>query len=357
MTVIGNQLFFMDYKAFRLLLKRYLDGSCSEEEKRLVDQWYELVDNEHDNLPDAEADDVEERLWNKIRTTTVANTIFTAGKKKSPWRKYAAAACIVGVAGAAILWWTLRDRSGTAAHASLTAKVEAGFLKLTNLSDTVKAIALEDGSVVSVHPGATLAYPEHFAAAKREVYLDGQAFFNVSKNADRPFYVYNNSIVTQVLGTSFGVREENGQIEVAVKTGKVVVYENKDELQLSPSQQKSNGVIITPNQRVTYYEEARHFVTSIVEQPVLVPNKVNNVPDKPAFNYNETALSVILNDLEKAYELEIELENGQLKNCPFTGDLSGQNLFNQLEGICLVFNASYEIKGTRILLKGGKQCD
>ena len=141
---------------------------------------------------------------------------------------------------------------------------------------------------------------------------------------------------------------------MAVKTGRVAVYENKDQVTLDEVQQKSNGVIITPNQKVTYYQEERHFVTSIVDQPVPVPNKSNK--PETGFIYNETPLYKVLNDLEEMYELEIVLENEKLRNCLFTGDLTGQSLFNKLEGICLVFNASYEIKGTSILLKAAKEC-
>jgi len=75
------------------------------------------------------------------------------------------------------------------------------------------------------------------------------------------------------------------------------------------------------------------------------------------FSYNETPLFKVLEDLEKTYKLEIVLENEKIKNCLFTGDLSNQNMFNKLESICVAFSSSYEIKGTRILLKSGKDCD
>ena len=65
----------------------------------------------------------------------------------------------------------------------------------------------------------------------------------------------------------------------------------------------------------------------------------------------------VLEDLEDTYQLEIVLENEKIKNCLFTGDLSNQNMFNKLESICVAFSSSYEIKGTRILLKSGKDCD
>lgn len=346
----------MDRKEFRQLLKRYLDNSCTDEERRIVDQWYTLLDNSNQLLSDTELNEVEDRLWNKIHSATL-NT--TSQKQSRPtklvWFKYAAA-CLVAVVGF-LTFAVLRNKSTIPSNEPLArSKVIQGFLEETNNSDTAKGITLEDGSFVTIYPGSKLAYPKHFEPGKREVYLDGDAFFSVSKNPNRPFFVYNNRIVTQVLGTSFDIHKKNGQVEVAVKTGKVAVYENKEEISLNEIQQKSNGVIITPNQKVTYYQEERHFVTSIVDQPIPVLREAEPEILATHFNYNETPLNKVLDDLETTYELEIVLENDKIKNCLFTGDLTSQNLFNKLESICLVFNASYEIKGTKILLKGGKEC-
>lgn len=347
----------MDRKAFRQLLKRYIDNSCTEEERRIVDQWYELLDKGSNALLDNEINEIEDRLWNKIHSTTITtanNAPLT--KRKIGWWKYAAAASFIGVALLIGAIAFQNKKKTTPTESLVVAKVNQGFLEEANNSDTTKNVRLEDGTSVTIYPGSKLAFPRHFALNKREVYLDGDAFFTVSKNASRPFYVYNNQIITQVLGTSFGIHKKNGQVEVAVKTGRVAVYENKDQISLNEVQQKSNGVIITPNQKVTYYQEERHFVTSIVDQPVPVPKEADTKIAEAHFNYNETPLYKVLSDLENTYELEIVLENEKIKNCLFTGDLTGQNLFNKLEGVCLVFNISYEIKGTKILLKGGKDC-
>jgi transmembrane sensor len=309
------------------------------------------------NLNDREMDEVESRLWNKLQAAASEKAIVlpVTKPKRFLW-KYAAAACFIGlILLAGVLWFKTKGKEQPA-NTLVAAKVIEGFREQSNTGNAPRSIELEDGSTVIMYPGSKLAFPKHFAAGKREVYLEGEAFFSISKNPNRPFFVYSNNIVTQVLGTSFGIRRKNGQLEVAVKTGRVAVYENKEQITLDEVQQKSNGVIITPNQKVTYYQEERHFVTSIVDRPVPVPteSKANEVAKN--FLYNDTPLYQVLNDLEKTYELEIVLENDKIKNCLFTGDLTDQNLFNKLEGICLVFNATYEVKGTKILLKAVKEC-
>lgn len=349
----------MHRKAFRQLLKRYLDNSCTDEERRIIDQWYELLDNEHVPLSNEEVTEVEKRLWNKIQsvTTNESSAVVPIKNHKNNWWKYAVAASFIGVV-VLVGSLTFKNKNKSSDTPSLViAKVRQGLSEEVNNSDKIKKIQLEDGSFVSVYPGSKLAFPKHFAPDKREVYLEGEALFTVSKNPNRPFFVYSNQIVTQVLGTSFTVQNKNGKIEIAVKTGKVAVYENGEQINLNEGQQKSNGVIITPNQKVTYYQQERHFVTSIVDQPVPVPAETDQPVLANHVSYNETPLYKVLKDIEDTYKLEIVLENEKIKNCLFTGDLSGQTLFNKLESVCLVFSSSYEIKGTRILLKSGKDCD
>lgn len=335
-----------------------MDHSCTEEERRVVDQWYELLDNENTSLSNKEITEVENRIWNKIQSVTISNgTIAPFKKSKNIWWKYAVAASFIGVMILAGVVWFLNKNKRSDNSSLIIARLRQGFSEEINNTDTIKKIQLEEGSFVSIYPGSRVAYPKHFGDSKREVYLDGDAFFTVSKNPNRPFFVYNNQIITQVLGTSFGIYKKNDQVEVAVKTGRVAVYENKDQINLSEVQQKSNGVIITPNQKVTYYQQERHFVTSIVDQPVPVTTEATQPVAGNYSAYNETPLYKVLQDLESTYKLEIVLENEKNRNCLFTGDLSGQNLFNKLESVCLVFNSSYEIKGTKILLKGGKDCN
>lgn len=178
----------------------------------------------------------------------------------------------------------------------------------------------------------------------------------MTKDPARPFFVYNNNLVTEVLGTSFNVRAVSNGIEVAVRTGKVAVYENDSKISLSKREKLENGVIITPNEKVIYYAEARHFVTSIVDAPLPVPPSTERA-DTIGFVYDDMPLANVLASIEKAYNIEIVLENENIRNCPFTGDLTKPSLYNKLEFICQALGASYEIKGTKILIKGGKSCD
>lgn len=232
----------------------------------------------------------------------------------------------------------------------------------TNTSAKPLDIQLEDGSLVTLLPGGKLMCPNHFPADKREVYLEGEAFFSVSKNVQRPFYVYYDNLVTHVLGTSFSIKtdKQKKQIEVAVRTGKVEVYKRSSARPEKELGDNSNGVILTPNQRVIYREEDRRFETSLVEKPQPVLPDSDSIDHVPGgtFNlaFNAIPLSDILHSFEKIYRIDIEVENENINHCHFSGDVSNMNLYDKLDVICKSLNASYEVIGTKILIRG-KGCD
>jgi transmembrane sensor len=100
-------------------------------------------------------------------------------------------------------------------------------------------LRLADGSVVTLAPLSQLRYPAQFAEASREVYLEGEAFFEISKDPRRPFRVHSGAWVTQVLGTKFNVSAVPGasQLAVSLVEGKVQVTDKHDKYLLAPGQQ------------------------------------------------------------------------------------------------------------------------
>jgi transmembrane sensor len=351
----------MDRNAFHLLFERYLDGTSSDEERRIVDQWYELLDDDAVlPLTAEETNEIEKRLWDKIND----HARIPASLQKAPqsiayshrklWIKYlsVAAAVTVFIVGP----WVYVSKKGN--DSLVNKKVREGLIENTNNTRLPQLIRLEDSTVVILQPDARIAFPRHFAKEKREVYFEGEGFFDVKRNISRPFFVYNNKLVTEVLGTSFNIKIVNNQIEVSVKTGRVAVYENGQRVSLYAQKKGENGVIITPNQKVTYYAENRHFITSLVDVPAPVVHvDSERAPKKTKFVFDDTPVSEVLEAIQDAYEIEIVLENEGIRDCPFTGDITQQNLYKKLEFICQALQTSYEIKGTKILIKGGHSCN
>ncbi|OIR03434.1 fec operon regulator FecR [mine drainage metagenome] len=239
--------------------------------------------------------------------------------------------------------------------------------KTSNENDSKfpQKLRLEDGTVVTLQPGARLIYPPHFLKNKREVYLTGEAFFVVSKNAQRPFYVYYNNIVTHVLGTSFNVKidKKKREVEVSVRTGRVEVSERVSEPHDVRCHVKNKGVVLTPNQKVIYKEETKNFESGIVDDPLPVnlheaSASQQHILSKAVDNENliveEVPLSEIIKSLENTYQITIEVDDDKINNYHFSGDISNMNLFAKLNTICKAVGIGYEIKGTKILMSSHK---
>lgn len=83
---------------------------------------------------------------------------------------------------------------------------------------------LEDGSVVFLAKETSIRYPEHFVSDKREVSLQGDAFFDVAKNRERPFWIDTEQVKIEVLGTAFSVKSvEDAPFRLSVQRGTVRV--------------------------------------------------------------------------------------------------------------------------------------
>jgi len=335
-------------KAFGKLLQKYLDGNCSEPERELVEQWYELINEEpRQNYTDQEWAALEYKLWQKIEVDifeTEAPVAF------SFWRNHrisiaASVTLLLGVGA----WWYLAKQDNQPTHTTFQAPVNEQKL-IDNTSAKPLKIALEDGSTVTLSPHSQLQYPNHFATNKREVNLRGEALFEVSKNPEKPFFVITDKLVTKVLGTSFYVRtvEAKQKTEVEVLTGKVSVYEKERADNQNP------GVVLTPNHKVTFFAAEKHFITGLVAKPLPQIKSINNRPEK--FEFDDTPISQVLEKLKKVYGIEIVLENDKLNDCPITADITAQPLYTKLDIICATINGKYEVKGTTILISG-KGCE
>lgn len=349
----------MNRNAFKQLLKRYVAGTANDEEKLLIDHWYELLYNDSITaLSDDELDSVEQEMWNKIEEeANIAQEIITAEKtpvRKIIFRWAAAAAILTGISFGIYGLFSTQQKS----VAYQQGKEQNKLAEVINTSSQIKKIQLEDGTVITLQPLAKLAYPNHFSADKREVYLEGEAFFKVAKNAAKPFLVHSGNLLTQVLGTSFTVKPDatTNQIIVAVKTGRVAVFEDNKRITLNNEQQKNNGTIITPNQKVIYNTGGRSFTTSLVDNPEPVLADGDSAIAPISFLFDDANLETVLENIGKMYAIDILTENENIYQCRFTGNITGQSLYDKLALICQSTNHQYEIKGTKILIKG-KGCN
>jgi ferric-dicitrate binding protein FerR (iron transport regulator) len=335
-------------------LTRYEAHTCTPAERQLVEQWYELL-GEPVEIPLTEEQwlAMEQKLWRKVQPQNPETDSIPLIRPL--WRKVAwivgglAAAVIIGIG----LNWNQSLLPGWFEQQSVITKVEqTDWTPYRNETSEPMNVKLADGSLIVLSPRAQLAVHKAFNAKNRDVRLLGEASFDVHRDPSRPFRVYSGDIITKVLGTTFQIRANDpGQpIQVTVQSGKVTVYRqvSKDPTHVAPN----SGVILTPNQKATYFPDNKQFVTSITEnpQPITAAKAVELAPVSLVFV--DAPIGDVIHKLEVIYGTEIELEQESLKNCPFTGNLSNQALYTKLELLCGTINGNYEVRGTKILVTG-----
>ena len=351
----------MSRKDFAYLLEKYNEGTCTEEEKKFVEHWYAVTQNEdRQHLDESDLDAMEPVMWqeiqNRIQTDQTAEIVplHPSGKlpsfrwtafRRTEFRWTAIAASVIILLG---VFFMLRNKEVMVAGTG--SEVRAGWLKKTNTSAEKLLVTLPDGSEVNLSPNSSIEYPNIAQNNKREVYLTGDAFFEIQKSKTKPFFVYTGKVVTKVLGTSFFVRaqNENKQVSVEVVTGRVAVFEKSEKETSSPE------VVLTPNQKTVYMSEEKQFVTSLVDAPKPIVT-TGNVEKPVSYEFADEPLRNVIDRLSNSYGIKIELETENLGECPLTANLSNLPLYAQLDMICAATKSNYTLKGTTILI-GGKGC-
>lgn len=333
----------MNQYEFNQLLEKYLAGECNPEEEKLIEDWQQnLLKDTSLQLDEQEKIATKKRLWQAIAQRTLNRKANPFSINHFGWKKWAVAASVILALGSA--WWMTQPTTNYKQVLSNAIQTPDG-IEVKNTASNPRQIKLEDGSVVILKANSSVTYPEHFGKKSRSVFLKGEAFFNVKRDPNKPFVVHTGELVTEVLGTSFTVKsyDDAQSIEVVVATGRVSVYENS-----AKTTQPRNGMILTPNQKIIFDKASRKLTPSIIEKPVLILPP----PNPTIFIFEETLLPEVLTKLEKAYGLEIVIENQALTQCIFTADLNELPLRTQLDLICKSVNATYEQRGTSIFING-----
>ncbi|MEA5257484.1 FecR family protein [Arcicella aquatica] len=223
------------------------------------------------------------------------------------------------------------------------------LIEVKNDHESPLPIQLIDGSLVLLKKGSKISYLKQFEGNNREIYLSGEAFFEVTKNPEKPFLVYANGLITKVLGTSFTVRayDKEKEVTVEVKTGKVSVFAQSDtRVEEKATSRELKGVVLTPNQKIVYAREEVRMDKLLVELPKITIKKNT----KPQFEFEDTPVSEVLQTLEKAYSIDIVFDEELLSNCPLTASLTDLQLFDKLDIICKGVEARYEILDGQIVI-------
>ncbi|WP_185731399.1 FecR family protein [Larkinella rosea] len=322
------------------LLKKYLEGNCNAEEVEQVEQWYAAL-----NAGDANPREFDQnRHLKKVQEIVNLKT----GAEMQPelpdnvryfvpgfWR-YVAAAILLIVSGLGFYFYrhTAKPAQELAAQAT----------SIVNTQKQVIRHQLPDGSKVWLNPNAAIRYADNaFSETSRTVSIEGEAFFEVTKDPARPFFVKSNSLLVKVLGTSFNVKSNSDQsrYEVSVVTGKVSVS-------APDGQGQEKSVLLLPRQQAVF-EVSSGLLTSTE----LSNSRERVDPWQPiSLTFEDEKLSEIAVRLQKKYGIKIKLANPNLANCRLKATFDHNRLAEILEITTQMVEATYEMRGDSIVIDG-----
>lgn len=267
------------------------------------------------------------------------------GKRMSfVWLRVAASLVIISGIG----WWLTANRF-SAKTDEPTIITEAKTSRETthrNMDLQPKTITLPDGSKVKLAKGSELVYGYHFGDSTREVYLKGEAFFDVVKDAERPFLVRTQKLTTRVLGTSFNITayDKDPDIQVAVRTGKVTVFKQGETNDKGHS--FSTEIVLVPNQMAVFKKEQQLLIKTLVTNPLPVTKSIK----EEAFVFDQAPVGQVYDALEKYYGVDITYDHELMLHCTVTADLRGESLYKKLDLICEVLQAEYKTIDGQIVI-------
>ena len=265
------------------------------------------------------------------------------------WRWYAAASVALLLGFGTWRFFSNPQIAHTDTYAKMTIQEQMPLLEKINNGNKTVNILLNDGSVVSLGKNSRISYPKQFDKNSRTVYLSGEAFFDVAKNPAKPFLIYANSTITKVLGTSFLVRayREEPDVKVMVKTGRVSVYTLKSYEEAQKTGIRNvRGVVLTPNQQMTYNLSDDYLTKELVEKPAALMAEPLNHEQV----FENTSVTRVLAHIEHTYMVKLLYDEEALSACLVNLTFSDENLLERLDVICQTIDATYEVVDGQVVI-------
>ena len=191
-------------------------------------------------------------------------------------------------------------------------------------------VSLPDGSNIIMNRNTEFSYRANFGKHNRDVKLKGEAFFEITPDASKPFIIDAGTAKVKVVGTTFNVRTNNSrsEVEVYVKTGKVLLSDNSGlrSLELDPE------------------FVGRFDLSSSLKEVNKNPNYLAWKTEK--LFYNGQKLDVVFNDLKRVYNMDIVADDAVINDNVWTSPIDTQSQDTIIRLICTSFNLSYTKDGT-----------
>ena len=291
-------------------IKLFLEGKPSLKGEEIWNNWYDNQEEFFDPSLIIESD--RSKLKKEIRQIKKSNKVFFLQNKN-----WAIAASFLLLMGLSFFFYKSSVNTITKQYA-------------TKPGEHAK-IMLSDGTKIWLNAGSNLRYPAKFKGDTREVYLTGEAFFDVAKDKKHPFIIHTDKMDTKVLGTSFNVQAYPDQTtqEVSVLTGRVNVKSTVTE----------ENVYVTPGQKVVFKSQSNKL-KAFTDIPV---NSIS-LWRKNIIVFEDAPLPEVIATINRNYNVTIEIGNKNLNNLKISAYFKELPVNEVVALVCNIINADYKLE-------------
>lgn len=318
------------------LLFRYLTDQAGEQEKKEVRDWLTAFPKGEQELARIKNSWVLSGIGNETdpykkeqAIRQIMAKIGAINKKPAQkaaytkWLKYAA--ILVFSIGLGSLGYFISARKYT----------NIGYTEIIVPKGERSKVVLPDGSTVQLNSGSQLKFKSSFQTKKREVFLEGEAFFDVTHDKSRPFMVEAGALQVEVLGTSFNVSSypDDRSATTYLESGKVKVRINgKKDILLAPSEsiefEKTSG-------KITKQAVNDHRFSDWT---------------KGILNIKGETIEELAKKLERRFNVEIRFGDSEIRNRTYSGSINDEDLNTVLEALAFASSLRYKKEEKAVIL-------
>jgi ferric-dicitrate binding protein FerR (iron transport regulator) len=322
----------MEKKELKILISKYLEGNADSNDVKMLDEFFDSYKNDDQwkKYISENEEELKSGIYQNIQNNIESQYHKRSKKSLISFKSALVSVLAVVVLTTAILIWNFSIADNYNSKKWITKEVPYGQ------KDSLK---LSDGSQVFLNSGSSISYPEEFGDGMRVAKLAGEAYFDIAHDAGRPFEIESGNVMTHVLGTSFNIRAfADEPIEVTVKTGRVRVFNQDNQVQL------------TPGRQARYLNVSNRITTKAVN--------VKNILSwqKSILSFQNVALKEALTIIERQYNVEFALRNKILTQCEITGKFNNNNLAQILKSLNFIIGVDYTFDGKRNIVLSNGSC-
>lgn len=346
----------MSYNRFLELLLRKKSGELSHAEQEELNEFlkdkagYDEFNGLVEQLYDAPLNEIRgvDNAYIKNRWKSLQKRTNLATQEKSGHLKYYIIAATSLAASLLIILFLFGDRGKT---------THSNDVEVATKTGSKSSMKLPDGSTVWLNAGSKISYAGNFGESSRDVWLSGEAYFDVVHDADHPFIVHADNFDVKVLGTVFNIKSYEGDIE-----SEATLIQGKIELVLKNDD--SRKILLKPNEKFIFKatEESKIkapdslesekpvFLVTGLQKPFKDSLTVETQWVQNCLAFRDTKLKDVALMISRWYGISVEISDEKLSEKSFSGIFKDESPDQVMQALKIAGGFHYSINKNKILI-------